>query len=239
MCVVRFLQRDLLMELVTSAKSSEIRKIIENSTDISVYSDRHYTNSWRRTSLVDKKYVFKEFDYKDKVRNYIWNVEADIIDYLHKVKEYKLPLPDNIDLEIRKSKKRVKAFYVKSFLDGKINKKYEDGHITDLANTLFYLHQHDVLVLDVGSENFVEIDGKLCPFDFGMGKILKYNSLSFKKSRGEEFFRLSHVIDEAKFNAFIKEYSRLSGVSIFELMLFYKLHDFKQGFRSFRKRLFK
>jgi tRNA A-37 threonylcarbamoyl transferase component Bud32 len=227
------------MELVTSAKSNKIRGIIENSAEISVYSDRHYTNSWRRTSLVDKKYVFKEFSYKDKVRNYIWNVEADIIDYLHKVKEYKLPLPDNVDLEIRKSKNRVKAFYVKSFIDGKINKKYEERHIAELANTLFHLHQLDVLVLDVGSENFVEIDRKLCPFDFGMGKILKYNSLSFKKSRGEEFFRLSHVTDEAKFNAFIKEYSRLSGVSVFELMFFYKLHDFKQGFRSLRKKLFK
>ncbi|REG85028.1 hypothetical protein [Marinomonas pollencensis] len=227
------------MSLVTKATSKKIRKIIDNSSDVFVYSDRQYTNSWRRTTLVDRKYVYKEFDYKDKEKNYIWNVEANIINYLQKIKSYKFPLPDNIDLEIRKSKKRVEAFYVKSFLNGKVSKEYRDEQVSKLAQTLFYLHQLNVLVLDVGCENFVEIEGQFCPFDFGMGKIIKYNSWSFKKARGEEFFRFRSVVDDAKFNAFVKEYSKLSGASVFELMFFYKLYDAKQNFRSFRKRLFR
>ncbi|MBF9001134.1 BUD32 family EKC/KEOPS complex subunit [Vibrio nitrifigilis] len=217
--------------LVNNEKS--IRKILNQSENIIVYSDRTYTNSWRKTSIIDNKYVLKEFDYKNKRKNKVWDVEYNIIQHLKKTS---ILCPDNIAIVTNESNKRIKAKYLKSILQGSVSSTYTINIIKPISQAIHELHQHDVLVIDAKCDNFVKVKNNYYAFDFGMAKIARYNSLYFKIMRGWEFFRIRKEMgNQELFSQFLHSYMKVSNSSFYSIIPFIKIYDIKERFKQTRR----
>lgn len=198
------------MNLVESHQgaAAEIAAICSNCREQTVTNDQKAGTGWRKTSILDGKFVLKEFDIPThEIQEQPWQIEHQMLSLLQ---QKGIACPKSLGYTVETNNGRSKITYCRACVEGTELQAFTPEDMPFLGRFFAALHSLGIVTNDAFIYNFIRSQsGDPMFIDYGKASWLPEQGLKFqwRRARGlTKFFRGALFYDRALFQAFMQQY---------------------------------